>query len=97
MGIPLCDTMGRSEREAAAALLVLTCRENGDTWHAVKPEQMGAAMGASPQFEKLGGNPFWWPDFPDLVKAGFAESTLEKSALCAFTTKGLEALRKWVP
>lgn len=42
--IPLTDTMGRVEREVAAAFIVQTCIANGDEWQPVTWKQIGKAM-----------------------------------------------------
>lgn len=99
--IPLVGTFGRVEREAAATLLVRTCVRGGDTWRPVTMKELGAA-GLADIAEKvepqasLNHNPFWRPDFRDLVKHGYAACTFEPGSAIEFTAKGLEALARWV-
>lgn len=98
---PLIDTMGRVEREAAATLLVRACQHKGDTWAPMEPLDIGAVIkyDLENQIEplcKLNRNPFWRPDFCDLVDKGFARwtTTNDQHAPIEFTKKGLEVLSK---
>lgn len=72
--IPLVGTLGRSEREVAAALLILACVDDGDEWRPVLPKALGLAMTKrkdAPEFPWL-RNPFMRPDFVELVEKGYA-------------------------
>ena len=95
---PLTATLGRSEREHAAALIVRACQELGDKWQAVSPRQVGevlradVAAGRQP-FASLGVNPFFRPDVHDLVAKGFA--TMREDKAVELTEKALEAIAKW--
>lgn len=74
---PLVGTLGRSEYEHAAALIVRTCQVNGDAWAAVTPQQIGKAItedldGKVEPLHSLNRNPFFRPDIRGLVAAGHA-------------------------
>jgi hypothetical protein len=74
---PLVGTLHKSEREAAATLIVRCCVLNGDTWRPCKPEEIGHAIqhdldGKIEPLHGLRNNPFWNPDFHALVAGGFA-------------------------
>lgn len=98
-GPPLCATMGRSEREYAAALLVWACQQKGDRWRPVNTteleEMLFAArmLGREPVSSWL-RNPFMKPDMRELADHGFArwldDHTIE------LTEAGIERLRRWV-
>ncbi len=104
---PLTATMRKAEAEAAATLLVIACRANGDSWDARTLPEIGAAIDAELNAERaplhdLRNNPFWRPSIPLLVEFGFARWTRpdetesgSKSPL-EFTATGIEALRKYV-
>lgn len=103
---PLTATMGRAEREHAAAMLVRVCQVLGDEWQSVEPVTLGRvirddlAAGVEP-WKSLNTNPFFRPDFHDLVATGFAEWREKAPGTpggppIAFTPKGIEALRRWV-
>lgn len=101
--LPLIGTFGRAELEFAAALMVLACRDNGDTWQAVKPREVGNAMQLAGEKGKemhhLKGNPFLpRPDIHGLIEKGFAEfdGNPEDGCPIRFTAKGLEVLAKCV-
>lgn len=74
-GLPLTATLGRTEREIAAAYLVLTLQHLGADWdRAVTYDELRAAVLASkddPRFAWL-ASPFTMPDFPDLIAHGQA-------------------------
>jgi hypothetical protein len=99
---PLTATMGRSEREHAAALLVRASQVKGDTWQPVTPAILGEVIradldGAVEPWASLNRNPFFRPDFRDLMQAGFARWCAEgKGAPIELTESGVEALRRWV-
>lgn len=98
---PLCATMDRAESEHAAALLVLACEFHGDTWAPMMPRHVGEAIrwaldkGRYP-WPALNRNPFFRPDFYELVKKGFARWTENEGGPIAFTDEGLQRLRRWV-
>jgi hypothetical protein len=99
---PLVATMGRAESEHAATLLVLACATKGDTWGPIQPEEVGKAIHVALEerrepWHSLNRNPFFKPDFYELVSKGFARWTQEEGkGPIAFTDKGLERLRRWV-
>ncbi len=97
---PLIGTMGRSEREHAAALLVRCCQVNGDEWQAVSPKMIGDVIESDIEAKtepvsSWNRNPFFRPDFPDLAKHGFA--VMGDDRALSFTEKGLKALVRWTP
>lgn len=101
-GVPLAGTMGKAERECAAALLLRALIRNGDNWQELPPRAIGLAMKADmeegvPPTAIFKNNPFWNPDFRSLVDAGYATfaGDPDKGAPVAFTDKGLAALRKY--
>jgi len=95
---PLTGTMGRAEREHAAAIIVRTCQVQGDEWKSVTEDQVMAMLTADLEagtqpFVSLIKNPFFKPDPAALVAAGFAKRDGEALEL---TAKGIEALRPCV-
>ena len=102
---PLVGTMGHSECEHAAALIVRACQVRGDAWAPVGPRDIGEVLNAdidarTPPWPALGRNPFFRPDFHKLVACGFAkwigEGEGEKDQPMELTPAGIEALRRWV-
>ena len=101
---PLVATMGKSELEIAAALLLRACQLDGNEFSAKTPRQIGEAIKhdseAEPPIEpvySLGRIPiaFCCPDFRGLVAAGFARwTTAEEHAPIEFTQAGLDAMSK---
>lgn len=96
---PLCATMKRSEREAAAALLVRSLAARGDQFRAITRQELGEVIVADLEAERepwrsVGRNPFFRPDFCDLVKAGYARWV--GADAIEFTAEGVEAMRRWV-
>ncbi len=93
---------GRAEREAALGLYVRACQVGGDEWKPCVPRDIGEVLKADREaghdpFDKLSSNPFWFPDFPDLVKAGFARWLGEGSgAPVELTDAGFAAVERWV-
>jgi hypothetical protein len=97
---PLVGTMGKTEAEVAAALLVRACHVRGDAWAPVRAEEMGRVLSADLEaktepWASLDRNPFCKPNFDILVERGFAEFSDGRRVL-ALTEKGIEALRRWV-
>ena len=99
---PLTGTMGKSEAEHAAAVIVRVCQANGDTWQPVGWKTVASVLTADVEakrepFASLMCNPFFRPDPFELADRGFAawDGTPGASPV-ALTTKGLEALRQWV-
>lgn len=99
--MPLVDTMGRCEREFAAAIVVRVCQAKGDTWQAVAFSDVREVLkadleaGTAP-FAKLLGNPVFRPDAWDLVAKGFARWVGEPGDVIELTEAGFEAIRKHV-
>lgn len=99
---PLGDTMGKCEREVAAALLVLTCELLGDAWGPVTIEQVALAVAHAIKtrqiWSDMATNPFLKPDFHSLAKHGFARwSGIEGKGALELTAEGLERLSRWAP
>ncbi len=98
--LPLVGTLGRTEREVAAALLVRACQVNGDTWQPVSPAMVGetlkrdVAEGVQP-FASLNSNPFVRPNFGELVEHGYAAGDLEKGEPLSLTDKALVEIAKY--
>lgn len=104
--LPLIDTFGHAETEFAAALMVLTCKAQGNEWQPVSPRQVGFAMKNAGE---LGGELHHLSTFPmlphpdvhRLVADGFAtflgdpeKKNGEDTAPIRFTPKGYEVLRR---
>lgn len=97
VGMPLTGTLGRSERECAAAIIVRACQELGDKWQAVSGRQIADVIRADVAadrmpFASLAFNPFFRPDVLDLVEKGFAARSGD---LVELTGAGLAAIAKW--
>jgi hypothetical protein len=95
---PLASTMGRSELEAAAALVVRVCQARGDQWQSVPwslvGEVMREDMAANREpFAKLVRNPFFRPDATALAAAGYC--TIVDGAV-TLTEKAMVAMARWV-
>jgi len=91
-----------AEAECALGLYVRACQVRGDTWQPLVPRDMGevlkadVAAGRRP-FSMLVHNPFWRPDFHDLVDRGFARWIGENAdATVELTDKGFAAIDKHV-
>ena len=100
---PLVDTMGKTESEAAALLMLIAMIRQGDEWKTVTPKELGAAIDAELELKSepltaLSRNPFFRPDFQRLVKDGFARFTQEEkhNQPIEFTEQGIAALEKHV-
>jgi hypothetical protein len=101
---PLVDTMGKSELEIAAAMLVRTCQLQGDEFAPKEPRQIGEALKhdaeSNPPIEPLASLAripvaIVCPDFRGLVAAGFARwTTGDEHAPIEFTQSGLDAISK---
>jgi len=100
----LVGTLGRSEREMAAALIVRACQLKGDQWGSVGIKEIGEtidadiAAGRQP-LAALNRSSFCpRPDFRDLVKEGFArfdgDPEKDASASIELTHKALRAIRR---
>lgn len=96
---PLTDTLGRSEREVAAAILVIALAESGDTWGPISPRTTAITLKSvfeRPEYSFL-KNPFLRPDYADLVTKGFARWTMPddgpKSPI-EFTEIGIHAIQR---
>lgn len=77
---PLGGTLGRSELECAAALVIWTLRRNGNVWRRVWRDEMQACpqldflSGVEPM-HSWGSNPFFHPDLRGLEARHFATFT----------------------
>lgn len=93
---------GRAEREFALGLYVRTCQAKGDAWQPIIPRDTGEVLKADRAagrdlFDRLTSNPYWFPDFPDLVAAGYARWLGEgEGAPLELTDLGFAAVEKWV-
>jgi hypothetical protein len=99
--MPLVDTMGRCEREFAAAIIVRVCQAKGDTWQSVAFSDIKHVLTADAEagtlpFAKLVRCPVFRPDAWDLVAKGFARWVGEPGDVIELTDIGLEAIRKHV-
>jgi len=101
-GVPLGGTLGRSEVEFAAAIIVRTCQANGDTWTPVGRAEMAAVLHEDVETKRepvasWDRNPFLHPDFRDLVARGLAAWIApHPDSRIQMTEKGLVALQPWV-
>lgn len=94
---PLTGTLGRSEREHAAACIVRYCQINGDRWQSVVPTNIGEMLRDEAENKPVKDwvtNPFFRPDVLDLVKFGYA-SLDEATRAVELTEEGIEALGPW--
>lgn len=94
---PLVGTMGRTEVEIAAALLVRACQVGGDAWQDVSTATLAEVITADlaakrEPFTSINRNPFCRPDVHDLVKRGFAEWVGEPGGALRFTQRGVAAM-----
>lgn len=102
VGLPLTGTLGKSELEAAASMIVRALQVTGDTWRAVTLDEVLDAVrtdadNGTPPIGPLIGNPFWRPDFAGLVAAGFcSRSGHGSTAKLALTDAAIERLYPWV-
>lgn len=99
-GAPLVSTMGRAEIEHAATLLVRACQALGDEWQPIMAKQVGEVMKADIEagvepIKSLARNPFFRPDFHELVARGFAQGDLANHGPIALTEKGIATLARW--
>lgn len=97
---PLVGTMGRSEIEVAAALLVRTLQVTGNTWRGVTPKEVGDVLAGDLHAEcepvtSWNRNPFIMPDFPGLLQEGFTKYSDPESNAMEFTAMGLKAIERW--
>jgi hypothetical protein len=102
---PLLATMGKSEAEAAAAMLVRAMQVHGNVWAPMLPRDMGLVLradlgGKVEPWSSLNRNPFFRPNFDLLIEKGFARWVGDESEgrgrPVEFTAAGLEKLRRWV-
>lgn len=90
---PLTACFKKSEAECAAALLLwgMQCT---NSWEGLLPQELGKLMTDEVMREEplasWGRNPFFRPDFQQLVTDGFV---LETEKRLTFSDKGLTALR----
>lgn len=96
---PLTATMGKTEIECAAALIVRTCQAQGDRWQPVSWKMARETLTSDLEAGRHPGagwarNPFFRPDVAGLVAKGYA--TRGDGDDVELTAQGLEALRRWV-
>ena len=94
---PLVGTMGHTEAELAAALLVRACQVNGDAWQDISIAQILEVVAADIEANRqpiaaMNRNPFCRPDAYDLVKRGFAEWVADPGQALRLTQRGLDVL-----
>ena len=90
---PLIGTMGRSEVEVAAAIVIRCLALEGDTW-TMSEEAMVAAFEENDAYlSSLQRNPFLQPDFFAAEKAGYIAKVDDRVTV---TEKGRKAVRTFV-
>jgi hypothetical protein len=93
LGIPpLCGTMGKSEIEVAAAIVVRALAIHGDAWRELTEAEMQRAIDGDPYIDSLARDPFLNADFCGLRHHGYGT----EPNCYGLTEKGIEAIRKWV-
>ena len=90
--LPLCDTMGHAEGECAAALLVLALSTRGHGWVPVPWNDLVWAVECGQRHWLR--NPFFRPDFAELVDKGYAFRPLDSGTWLELTPKAIERIRK---
>lgn len=96
--LPLVGTMGRSELEVAAAMLVFALKAKGIGWQPIlMGEVLRAIMDHLPNepVASWASNPFLRPDFLGLESQGFVRRADHPDSI-VFTLRGIEALRPHV-
>lgn len=98
---PLAGTMGKSELEAAATLIVRVSQVLGDKWQALTFDSLVSVAiadvhGGVEPLASLSKNPFWRPDYAELAKRGYAKITGKDDAgeFIALTETGIKALER---
>ncbi len=99
--LPLIETIGKTEAEFAAAMIVRTCQVEGDYWQPVEPKTIERVIKGDldlkcEPFYSNRGNPFLRPNIWELVKRGFARWTDEPGKTVEFTDDGIQALTCWI-
>jgi hypothetical protein len=74
--LPLVGVFDHSEREAAVALLVLTCRAWGNQWSPVTLRQISLALAFVGPAYRWTRNPFFRPLFPEAIEHGLVREVL---------------------
>lgn len=98
---PLVGTLGSAEVEHAAALLVRACQYFDDRFQPIGPKQIGIVLdddlknGREP-LTSLSKNPFFRPDFHQLVANGFAKGDIANHGALELTDEALERLGRSV-
>jgi hypothetical protein len=95
---PLAGTMGRSEREVAAALLVRVCQLRGRFAPVRLAEVEDLIATGDAWTTHLLSNPWQTPNFDELVERGFARVTEEEPLTIELTETGLDRIGRsiWV-
>ena len=96
---PLVGTMGKSEAEAAAAVLVAFLSANGDEWRPVSSHDVLCFLLPAIDDNKhplahMLENPFWNPEPNAIVDLGFGTWVRDDSI--ELTPSGIETLRPFV-
>jgi hypothetical protein len=95
---PLGGTLGRVEREIAAALLVRVCQVRGSFGPVRLAEIEDLIATGDPWTTTLLRNPFQTPNFDELVARGFARVTEPDPLTLELTETGLDRIGRsiWV-
>lgn len=99
---PLTATMGKTEVECAAAVIVFALARGGDEWRPITAKEVGGVIrhamdnGVEP-VKSWSSNPFLTPDFAGLIAGGFVTRTpSDDGAVLEFVPAAIERLRPWV-
>lgn len=99
--VPLVGTLDHAEAEFAASLIVRVCQVDGDAFAPVISKRVGEVLKADSEAKtepmaSLLLNPFFRPDFYDLVERGFARWLGEPGKSPLELTEGCVArLERW--
>lgn len=95
---PLGGTLGRVEREVAAALLVRVCQLRGRFGPVERADVEDLIATGDSWTKTLLGNPFQNPSFDELVERGFARVVTEEPLTLELTETALERIGRsiWV-
>ena len=97
---PLVGTLGRSEIEYSAALVIRALQIAGEGWIPLEARRVGEILIAeidakSEPIASWNRNPFLRQDFPGLIAAGYAVKSSD-GAFLELTPSCLEKIRRWV-
>ena len=92
----LTGTMGKSEREAAACVVIRYHHAHDlDDWEPVSMMMLADLLKEDQIVQRWAGNPFWRPDFFALQEAGFISGWVEgdPNSYALITPAFLDALK----